>query len=51
MSFREGVDYFIGSTAMEAMMNFTDPSDEDKAAARRCMIRHNAEDLLEMMGL
>ena len=51
MSFREGIDYFAGSAAMQAMMYLVEPSDDDKAAARRYMIRHNAEDLLEMMGL
>jgi chorismate-pyruvate lyase len=51
MSFKEGVDYFVGSTAIEMMMNFTDSSDEDRAAARRYMIKHGATDLLEMVGL
>lgn len=51
MSFKEGVDYFNGSLAAELMMRVVEPTEDDMAAARRYMIRHNAEDLLEMMGL
>ena len=51
MKFKEGVDYFAGSAFAETVMNLTDSTPEDKEAARRYMIKHGAQDLLEMMGL
>ena len=51
MSFKVGVDYFVGSIATNNILELSPLSQEDLDAARRYMIRHGAEDLLEMMGL
>ena len=51
MTFKPGVDYFLGSAFAETIMNLTDSTPEDKESAQRYMIKHNAEDLLEMLGL
>ena len=40
MKFKEGVDYFAGSSFAETLMNLTDSTPEDKEAARRYMIKH-----------
>ena len=51
MSYKEGVDYFSGSAALLDTWNIPEITDEQKELARRYMIKRDAEDLLEMVGL
>jgi hypothetical protein len=51
MSFKEGLDYFSGSAAILDSWNIPEVTDEQRNLARRYMIKHNAEDLLEVVGL
>jgi hypothetical protein len=51
LSYKEGVDYFGGSAALLDTWNIPEITDEQKQLARKYMIKHDAEDLLEVVGL
>jgi len=51
LSFKLGKDTFIGSTAMNEILQLKVLTQEELDAARKYMIKHNAEDLLEVVGL
>jgi len=50
MSFKEGLDYFNGQVGALNMYDTTNTNDE-KFFAKKYLVKHNASDLCEILGL
>jgi len=50
MSFKEGLDYFNGQVGMLNMYDVAN-TDDEKFFAKKYLVKHNAHDICEILGL